>query len=104
MTDIFLKPGNTAPILIATLTDANGAIDLTGATVNLVIYEDDAETEFLNTPVTVTDAPNGQVQYEWQLADVSTIGRYYYHFLVTFVSGKIAAVPNNEYENLLIIQ
>lgn len=81
----YLAVGDTRVPLSVTLTRPNGdAIDLTGLTVKFYAVDEDgaeaiAETE---TGVSVTDADAGQVQYDFQDADVETARRLYAYFRI----------------------
>jgi hypothetical protein len=60
------------------------AVDLSGLTVKITLVNE-AGTVVVNegtTGVTVTDATNGKVQYDFQTADVATAGTYYGWFTV----------------------
>lgn len=80
---------DTANALAAQLKRKNAAgtltaVDLTGLTVKFKMVNSSgtvvvAETE---TGVTVTDASNGKVTYDFQSADVTTAGEYYGYFVV----------------------
>ena len=67
--------------------DANGtlaAVNLTGLTVKFTLVNS-AGTKVVDegtTGVTVTDAANGKVQYDFQTADVATAGTFYGWFTV----------------------
>ena len=79
--------------------DATGAyavIDLTGLTVKFHMVDDDgadvvAET---TTGVTVTDAANGKVMYDFQAADVDEAGTFYGWFLV-YSGTEVDSYPVN---------
>ena len=65
-------------------TGTLAAVNLTGLTVKFTLV-DSTGTVIVNeatTGVTVTDAANGKVQYDFQTGDVDTAGTYYAWFTV----------------------
>jgi len=100
-----LKRNDTAPSLEATLSDDNGAIDLTGASVMFVMKT--APTRACNTPSVsafslkkagvVADDAGGVVRYDWEAVDTLTEGNYRGEFEVTFVDGKVWTFPSSGY-------
>jgi len=69
-------------------------IDLTGASVKLHMKSVD-NTLKINASMTITDAINGIVQYDWQAGDTDTVGTYFVEFQVTYSDGAIETFPNN---------
>lgn len=68
----------------ATVPGVLTVVDLSGLTVKFTMVNE-AGTVIVNeatTGVTVTDATNGKVQYDFQTADVATAGTYYGWFTV----------------------
>ena len=83
--------GDTRTAIAATLKRPNGDIeDLSGLTVNFVMYDSEGSTKVSETSdnVTVTDASNGEVQYDPQADDVDEAGTYYAYFRVVNGSDK----------------
>ena len=95
--DVFLKVGDLLPALEATLQDANGAVNLTDATVRFVM-EDSAHANKVNAAATITaPATTGQVKYAWVSGDTNTAGIYCGEFVVTFAGALEATFPNSGY-------
>ncbi len=90
--DFVIKQGNLLPVIEATLTDADGAaVDLTGATVKLVMRLVDADVATINasaTPDPDQVAHKGVVRYVWQDGDTDVPGVYRAEWV-----GEFAAKP-----------
>ena len=54
--------------------------------------------------VTVTDAANGKVKYEWQDGDTDAAGSYQAEWEVTYSDGTIETYPNDGYLYVEIIE
>jgi hypothetical protein len=90
-----IKQNDTSPSLQATLKDASdNPIGLVGATVMFHLKSLDGTIK-VDAEMTVTDADNGVVQYDWQSGDTDTVGSYYAEFEVTYSDGTIETFPNN---------
>ena len=94
--------GDTRTPLGATLKqpDTSGtltAVDLTGLTIKFKMAADDGTTKVALTTdnVTVVSAANGQVQYDFQAADVDTAGRYYAWFVSETGGGEQDHYPHD---------
>jgi hypothetical protein len=103
MADFAIKRNDTAPSLVATLRDAEGvAVNLTGATVDLIMAAATTGTVKVNTAATLTDAANGIVTYNWLAADTSTAGDFNAEFEVTYSGGKKQTFPTDGYIKIVI--
>jgi hypothetical protein len=91
MSDFQLPKGALLPLLTATLSDDNGAINLTGATVKFQMRLPGSSTLKVDAAAAVTNAAAGQVTYTWVTADTDTIGLYVGWFLVTFTAKNLYA-------------
>jgi hypothetical protein len=97
-----VKKGDTAPSVSDVLLDASGnAVNLTGATVKFHMSSWDMTTVLINGSAT---GPNGgaldatgQVQYQWQAADVAAAGVYRAEWEVTFAAGAVETWPDDSY-------
>jgi hypothetical protein len=70
-------------------------IDLSGAAVELYVYDNREDSIIIDGgSVTVTDAANGLVEYEWQDSDTQTVGLHKGEFVVTYADGELT-VPND---------
>ena len=77
MSDLSLPAGDTAPVLVGTITNADGtAYDLTGCTVR---FQMRLSTDFrftVDASAAITSATGGLVQYTWMSGDLATPGDY----------------------------
>ena len=89
-----IKQNDTSPSLEATLSDANLVpVNITYATVMLHMKAISGAV-VLTRQMTITDAENGVVQYDWQAGDTATVGTYYVEFEVTYSDGNVETFPN----------
>ena len=93
---MILKQGDLAPKLSLDL-NAN----LTAATVVAKIRRVHQSTVLTKT-LTVTDAPNGLVEYQWVAGDTDTAGSYLIEVLVTFSGAIPERFPQRFNRELLI--
>lgn len=106
MADFTIKKGALLPPLIAVLKDGTGAVvDLTTATtVKFSMASVPGGTRKVNAAaVTVVDAPNGKVSYQWAGTDTDTPGNYAGEFLVNFPS-QPEVFPSDGYLGVLVEQ
>lgn len=90
-----IKQNDTSPSLQASLKDAASLpINLIGASVALHMKSVDSTLK-VNSSMTVTDAENGIIRYDWQTGDTDTVGTYFVEFQVTYSDGSIETFPNN---------
>ena len=104
--DIELKRNDTWPFLDSTLSDDNGALDLTGCTIKFFMVDSEGNTVINQTStgayVTLPSATAGQVRYYWQAADTSTSGNFKAEWsLVHSSDSSKGTVPNGG--NLTVI-
>lgn len=97
--DFYIKQGDTLPSIKSVLKDSAGtAVNLTGVTVAFRTKLVNSTTApSLGGAAVIEDAANGQVRYDWQVADTTTAGLYYAHWVVTWGSGKKTTYPNSRY-------
>jgi len=89
-----IKQNDTSPSLQATLKDAQLVpVDITAAAVKFHMKSLDGVVK-INETMTITDAENGVVQYDWQVGDTDTVGAYYVEFEVTYADASIETFPN----------
>lgn len=95
MTDFSIPKGDLLPILTATLSDANGAINLTGATVKFQMRLPGSSTLKVDAAAAIVgSATLGQVSYTWVGTNTDTRGLYIAWFLITFSGPKTMEAPN----------
>jgi hypothetical protein len=112
MSTFYTKKGNTAIAISTVLSDANGAVSLSGATVRFKMRQWNTVTGPINplnepavpragtakvdaaaTPDPDQSANKGKVTYAWQAADVDTPGLFACEWEVTFAGGAKATYP-----------
>ena len=76
--------GNTAPPITLTAKRDGVVIDLTGCTVKLYITLAGTQTNTGHESCTVTDATNGEVEYDREAGDLTTRGSYKCDLKVTY--------------------
>lgn len=105
--DFQLKQGDTLPLLEGTAEDANGPVDISGATAAR-LHVVRGTTVIVNAPVTIIDdgtlSLRGKWEYEWQVSDTDTeLGTYDFELEVEFLPNKILTFPNGAKNPKLII-
>lgn len=104
--DFPLCVGDGLPLLEEILQNADGSNpDLTGATVQLVIQDEDhAAPAFGGQADIVGDPTQGVVRYTWLESDTQTPGVYSYRWVVTFPSATLPETfPNGKRPRRLVI-
>jgi hypothetical protein len=105
MSCFYTKKDNTAIAIAVVLSDANGPVSLTGATVRFRMRAWDgisspalgtAKVDAAATPDGDQSANKGKVTYTWQAADVDTPGLYACEWEVTFSGGAKATFPRDD--------
>lgn len=74
---------NLGPSLAYTITSNSIAVDLTGATVKLLMRPLGSQAHKVDASATVVSAVTGEVQYDWVTGDTDTVGQYIAWFEVT---------------------
>lgn len=99
----FLKQRDTSPALQYTVKDEDGsAIDLSGATVTFYMQDETGTTVIDGGSVTLVDAANGIVKYEWQDGDSDNAGYFKAEFLVTFGDGTKRTSPDPGWISIVV--
>lgn len=105
MADFTIKRGDTFPFLRAVLSDANGPVDLTGATVKVILKTPGLSgTVVVNDVCTITNAANGIVEYEWDPADTATVNTLDAEWQVTWADAEVTTFPNEGFKSVAITQ
>jgi len=100
--EIIMKKGDTLPIRELELQekDSNGdkvPIDLTGSAIKFYVYDNNGDELLIDgSSVTITDAVNGLIEYEWKGADTQKIGLHKGEFVITYADGELT-VPNEDF-------
>lgn len=96
-----IRKGDTRPIIKATLSDANGALNLTGTTVKLAL-RNTSTGAIQRLSCTLTDASNGRVERAWLAADTAAEANYDATFEVTYTDLSILSVPSDDYGRVVV--
>jgi hypothetical protein len=89
-----IRKGATKPsVLVDIKHDDNTVYDLTGASSCTFSMYNENGTKVDASSGNITDAPNGQVQYEWSTDDTDTAGNYYGYFTIVLSDASILVVP-----------
>lgn len=91
--DYYIGYQDGLPIIRSTLSDENGPINLTGATVTLYIHKVGTSTNRSIVGV-ITSAALGQVQYTFTAAISTPAGRWWAHQKADYGGGQVLTVPN----------
>jgi hypothetical protein len=97
MADLTIKQHDTWPPLRATLSDADGPVDLTTADTVRFIYKEPVGVTAVVRVTTVTAATDGKIEYEWVAGDTAVATTYNAEFEVTWGDGEITTFPNAGY-------
>lgn len=99
--DFWIKQGDTAPDIEATLEDSSGsAVDLTNASSVDFHMMDSAGNVTVDAAGTITDAANGKVKYNWASGDTDEAGTFQAEWEVTWSDSSTETFPNHD--NLII--
>lgn len=91
---IHLVVGDTAPPLRATLSNAAGAQDLTGASV-VARLKRSTDGDVLEVTMDLDDDPTtGIVTHDWDPSETNEVLKYTVEFVVTFADGTVETFPN----------
>jgi len=107
--DLILKQGDQKPEVEVQLLQADGnggtqPVDLSGANVKFYAVNP-ATNELLidGEDVTIIDAANGEVQYQWTSGDTDQSGRWLGEFVATYSDGDLT-FPNTGFIDVIINQ
>lgn len=104
MADFTIKRRDTLPPIAATLADADGPIDLTGATVRFHLRNINGTSTVVDAAATVVSAAAGTVRYDWTVDDTATAGNYVAEWEITFGDGTEMTCPNTGHTSVAIIE
>jgi hypothetical protein len=99
-----IKQNDTSPAMLATLQEADGsAVDLTGASVRFHMRPVGRAVITVDEAASIVNAGSGTVRYDWQSANISTVGSYQAEFEVVYADGGVETFPNDGYIRVEII-
>lgn len=106
--DWIMKKDDLLPVLILTLKDVNGAVDLSGASsakFKMILKGDLGGTPKIDAAVTIDGdqvTNPGKITYTWVSGDTDTIGNYFAEVEVLYGTNPLT-FPNNTYYIVSII-
>jgi len=97
--DFSTHQGGTDTFITGLVDASNTPIDLTGATVALLLRSltSLAPVQLANMAEVMTPATLGGVQYTFAASDTVTAGNYMANWVVTYAGGQVATYPNPGY-------
>jgi hypothetical protein len=104
---LILKQGDQKPEVEVQLLQqsANGGtepVDLSGASVKFYVVDPDTnELLIKGENVTIVDAENGEIRYQWTSGDVDEYGFWKGEFVATFSDGDLT-FPNTGFIDVII--
>ena len=103
-----LKAGDTLPAFTAQLLDNGDPYDLTGKTPKLHMNEEGSDLsakKIDGATMTVTDAANGMVEYEWSSTETDTEGDFNLEIVVTDdATNATRTFPTNGFVNVRVFE
>jgi len=96
--ELILKKGDQKPEAEVQLLDGNNdPVDLSGADVKFYAYDSNTDKLIIDgEDVTITDAANGKVTYQYTQNDVEETGLFKAEFVAVYSDGDLT-FPNNGY-------
>jgi len=107
MADFEIKSGDTSPAIESQLSADGSAIDLSGVSevrFLMNLYGTEVVNDDTSGNVTITDAANGIVKYEWQPGDTDKAKAHKAEWEVEYSDGTIETFPNDGYINISITE
>lgn len=103
MTPLFqIKRGDTKTPLKVALSDDQGPVDLTGATVTFVMSAWSGKRTINNGSAQVVDATNGVAWYVFNPGETDVAGTYRAEFHVSYSDGRYETFPTLGYITVTI--
>lgn len=98
LADFTIKAHDTWPPIHIALTDADGAVDLTGADVKILLKVMPSGSTLIEGVCDIVGSPaNGLVKYDWDPADTAVVNTYSGEIEVTWSDATITTFPNDAY-------
>ena len=101
MSDFFIKKNDVLPVVRAYLSDANGYIDLSGATVSFVYQDRQQNNAPITGSVSVISAPSGLVEFAWSSG--IDVGTYFAEWRTVLSNGKQMSFPNDSHLSFEVV-
>lgn len=104
MADFTIKRNDTAPPIVITLKDANGAVDVSTAKAIHLFMKSDTLLVKTGPMDKVTDGKDGKVEYQWAVGDLKVAGSYRGEVEVTRADDTVQTFPNDGYFEILVAE
>jgi hypothetical protein len=102
MPDFHIKRNDTLPAIRAVLSDAAGAIDLTGAVVRFYMAPQRSSVLTVDAEADIEDEADGLVRYDWEAGDTAVAGVYHAEWEVTFGDNSKLTFPNDGHLRVVV--
>jgi len=102
MADFFIRKGDRAPAIRATLTRDEKVADLTLATGVQFIYQAEAGGTVITRTATIINAVLGLVEYNWAAEDTATVGIFKMYFSVSWPTATPESFPSRSYKKFSV--
>lgn len=98
-----IKQNDTSPSIRANIVDYNGEpVNITGGSVRLHMKEVGGDGTLIVKNMSILDAQNGLVQYDWVVGDTADVANYNAEIQVTYADGEIETYPNAGYFSIIV--
>ena len=100
-----IKRNDTRPYWPVSLTFDDGSWpDISGATISIVVKDRSGALKFKDTAtITITDGPNGELEWQPTADQTDQAGRFDVEWEVDFVDGTQQTFPTRGYDRLTVI-
>jgi hypothetical protein len=102
MADFYIGQDARRPTLVVNLLDAQGNVNLTGASSVTFRMRLQNGTTAVTGTATVTQAAQGEVTYAWAANDTATPGTYIAEWSVTWSTGVTQTFPTDRVFTILV--
>lgn len=104
MSTFSIKQNDLLPALSAVLNDADGPVDLTGASSIAFHMRPVGSTTAttLTGTASIVNAATGEVRYTWAGSDTATAGAYECEWEITWPGSKKMTFPSKGYDTVVI--
>jgi hypothetical protein len=104
-----IKKGDTSPALKAKLINPDGSPAALSLAEEVEFYLNDPKdnekiSDDLDGNVSILNASDGQVQYQWKDGQTDNVGQKEAEFVVTFENGTVQSYPNNGFLYINILK
>jgi hypothetical protein len=102
MADFYIGQDARRPTIVVNLLDAQGYVNLTGASSTTFRMRLQDGTTAISGTATVSQASTGEVTYAWGASDTATPGEYIAEWSVTWSTGITQTFPTDRVFTVLV--